>query len=199
MVYYNFATIPIKMAATETNMIPLGFKAPDFTLPDTISGQNLSLSNIKGNKATVIMFICNHCPYVIHINPEILKLVDEFTPQGINFIGISSNDVENYPQDSPELMKVHAEEFGYKFPYLYDESQEVAKAYFAACTPDISVFDKDLLCVYRGRLDGSSPKNNVELTGDDLRAALQAIVDNLPINPIQKPSIGCNIKWKKNK
>ena len=109
MVYYNFATIPIKMAATETNMIPLGFKAPDFTLPDTISGQNLSLSNIKGNKATVIMFICNHCPYVIHINPEILKFVDEFTPQGINFIGISSNDVENYPQDSPELMKVHAE------------------------------------------------------------------------------------------
>lgn len=184
------------MAATETNWIPLGFQAPDFTLPDTISGKNLSLQDIKGEKATVVMFICNHCPYVLHVNPEIVKLVSEFSPQGIRFVGISSNDIENYPQDAPELMTQHAKEVGYKFPYLYDATQQVAKAYFAECTPDISVFDKDLLCVYRGRIDGSTPKNNVPLTGDDLRAALQAIVDNRPVDPNQKPSIGCNIKWK---
>lgn len=185
------------MAATETNMIPLGFKAPDFSLPDTISGKTLSLDDVKGEVATVVMFICNHCPYVIHINPEINKLVNEFADKGVKFVGISSNDVENYPQDSPEKMTIHAQEVGYQFPYLYDESQDIAKAYFAECTPDISVFDKDLKCVYRGRLDGSTPRNNVELTGEDLRAALQAIVDGQPVDPNQKPSIGCNIKWKK--
>lgn len=186
------------MAATETNMIPLGFKAPDFSLPDTVSGKTLTLQDVKGNTATVVMFICNHCPYVIHINPEIVKLVDEFSGKGVNFVGISSNDVENYPQDGPDLMTEHAKSSGYKFPYLYDETQDVAKAYFAECTPDISVFDKDLLCVYRGRLDGSTPKNNVSLTGDDLRAALQAIVNQEPVSDVQKPSIGCNIKWKKS-
>lgn len=185
------------MAATETNMIPLGFKAPDFSLPDTISGKTLSLDDVKGEVATVVMFICNHCPYVIHINPEINKLVNEFADKGVKFVGISSNDVENYPQDSPEKMTIHAQEVCYQFPYLYDESQDIAKAYFAECTPDISVFDKDLKCVYRGRLDGSTPRNNVELTGEDLRAALQAIVDGQPVDPNQKPSIGCNIKWKK--
>ncbi|HZH68167.1 MAG TPA: thioredoxin family protein [Chitinophagales bacterium] len=185
------------MAATETNMIPLGFKAPDFSLPDTISGKTLSLNDVKGEVATVVMFICNHCPYVIYINPEINKLVNEFADKGVKFVGISSNDVENYPQDSPEKMTIHAQEVGYQFPYLYDESQDIAKAYFAECTPDISVFDKDLKCVYRGRLDGSTPRNNVELTGEDLRAALQAIVDGQPVDPNQKPSIGCNIKWKK--
>lgn len=186
------------MAATETNMIPLGFKAPDFSLPDTVSGQTLSLNDVKGDIATVVMFICNHCPYVIHIQPEILKLYQEFSNKGIKFVGISSNDIENYPQDAPDLMTVHAKESGYQFPYLYDETQEVAKAYFAECTPDISVFDKDLLCVYRGRLDGSTPKNNIPLTGEDLRNALQAIVDGTEVSPIQKPSIGCNIKWKKS-
>lgn len=186
------------MAATETHMIPLGFKAPRFSLPDTVSGHTLNLEDIKGETATVVMFICNHCPYVIHINPEIIKLADEFSDKGVRFIGISSNDVVNYPQDAPELMTVHAKESGYKFPYLYDETQEVAKSYFAECTPDISVFDKDLLCVYRGRLDGSTPKNNVPLTGEDLRAALQAIVQGDTVNSVQKPSIGCNIKWKKS-
>jgi len=184
------------MAATETTLIPLGFKAPEFTLPDTVSGKELSLSALKGEKATVIMFICNHCPYVIHVNPELAKLANEFTGQGVSFIAISSNDVASYPQDSPELMTEHAKKSGYTFPYLYDEAQEVAKAYFAACTPDISVFDKDLLCVYRGRIDGSTPKNNVPLTGEDLRNALQAIVDGRPVRQDQKPSIGCNIKWK---
>lgn len=186
------------MAATETNMIPLGFPAPDFSLPDTVSGKTLSLEDVRGKVATVVMFICNHCPYVIHVEPEILKLYDEFSPLGVNFVGISSNDIENYPQDAPELMTVHAKEAGYQFPYLYDETQEIAKAYFAECTPDISVFDKDLKCVYRGRLDGSTPKNNVPLTGEDLRQALQAIVDGNEVNPVQKPSIGCNIKWKKS-
>lgn len=186
------------MAATETNMIPLGFKAPDFSLPDTVSGKTLTLDDVKGETATVVMFICNHCPYVIHINPEINKLVDEFSDKGIRFVGISSNDVVNYPQDAPELMTEHAKSSGYQFPYLYDETQEIAKSYFAECTPDISVFDKDLLCVYRGRLDGSTPRNNVELTGDDLRAALQAISDGEQISPVQRPSIGCNIKWKKS-
>lgn len=186
------------MAATETNMIPLGFKAPDFSLPDTISGTTIQLSQIKGEIATVIMFICNHCPYVLHINPQINQLVEEFSNKGIQFIGISSNDIENYPQDAPELMTTHAQEVGYKFPYLYDASQDVAKAYFAECTPDISVFDKNLTCVYRGRLDGSTPKNQVELTGNDLRAALNAIVEGKEVNPEQKASIGCNIKWKKS-
>ncbi|MCO5232665.1 MAG: thioredoxin family protein [Chitinophagales bacterium] len=185
------------MAATETNMIPLGFKAPLFSLIDTVSGEILSLEDLKGKVATVIMFICNHCPYVLHINPQINLLVDEFSTKGVQFIGISSNDIENYPQDAPELMTQHAKEVGYKFPYLYDESQEIAKAYFAECTPDISVFDKDLLCVYRGRLDGSTPKNQVELTGTDLREALHAIIEGRTVNPDQKASIGCNIKWKK--
>lgn len=186
------------MAATETNMIPLGFPAPDFSLPDTVSGNILSLNDVKGDVATVIMFICNHCPYVIHIQPEILKLHHEFSDKGVRFVGISSNDIENYPQDAPELMSQHAKEVGYQFPYLYDETQDVAKAYFAECTPDISVFDKDLKCVYRGRLDGSTPKNNIPLTGEDLRNALQAIVDGKEVDALQKPSIGCNIKWKKS-
>lgn len=180
-------------------MIPLGFKAPDFSLPDTISGQTLSLNDISGEIATVVMFICNHCPYVIHVNPQIKQLVKEFTPKGVKFVGISSNDIDTYPQDAPEEMTVHAQLMGYQFPYLYDETQEVAKAYFAECTPDISVFDQDLLCVYRGRIDGSTPKNNIPLTGEDLRNALQAIVEGKSVNPNQKPSIGCNIKWKKEK
>ncbi|MCO5248788.1 MAG: thioredoxin family protein [Chitinophagales bacterium] len=182
--------------AVETNMIPLGFKAPDFNLLDTISGKNLSLNDMKGELATVVMFLCNHCPYVAHVNPEIVKLTEEFTDKGIRFVGISSNDVETYPDDAPELMPKYAEKHGYTFPYLYDETQEIAKAYFAECTPDISVFDKDLLCVYRGRIDASTPRNHLELTGEDLRTALQAIVDNKPIDADQKPSIGCGIKWK---
>ena len=182
--------------AAETNMIPLGFKAPDFNLIDTMSGKIRSLNDLKGETATVIMFLCNHCPYVIHVNPQIVKLTEEFTDQGIRFIGISSNDVEAYPEDAPDLMPEFAKEHGYTFPYLYDESQEVAKAYFAECTPDISVFDKNLLCVYRGRIDASTPKNGKELTGEDLRVALQAIVDNQTVNSEQKPSIGCSIKWK---
>jgi peroxiredoxin len=184
------------MAATETLQIPLGFTAPEFHLPDTVSGKHYTFSNLKGPKATVVMFICNHCPYVIHIKGELVKLAKDYMPRGIHFIAISSNDVEKYPADAPELMKKFAEENGFPFPYLYDETQSVAKAYFAACTPDFSVFDAENNCVYRGQLDNSRPKNDNPVTGKDMREALDAILSGVPVNPLQIPSIGCNIKWK---
>jgi len=184
------------MAATPSTMMPLGTLAPDFNLPDTISGKSFTLSELKGENATLLLFICNHCPYVLHINEELVKLAREYQPKGVSFVAISSNDVENYPQDRPELMKVHAEKVGYTFPYLYDESQEVAKAYDAACTPDLYLFDRDLKCVYRGQFDDSRPSNDVPVTGKDLRNALQALLTGSPISENQTPSIGCNIKWK---
>ncbi len=184
------------MALTESKMLALGTKAPDFTLPDTVSGKELSLSDIASDKATVIMFLCNHCPYVIHVNPEIVRLAEEYQKKGVSFVGISSNDVEKYPQDGPQKMKEKAEELGYPFPYLYDESQEVARAYDAACTPDFYVIDGDGKLVYRGRLDGSRPGNNEPLSGKDLRTALDAILAGEPVPERQYPSAGCNIKWK---
>jgi peroxiredoxin len=184
------------MAAT-SNMLPLGTIAPPFNLFDTVSGKTMSLDKLKSDKATVIMFICNHCPYVKHINAELVRLTDEYMQKGISFIGISSNDVESYPEDSPENMKLMAEEPGYKFPYLYDETQEVAKAYNAACTPDIYVFDKDMKLVYRGQLDDSRPGNGIPVTGKDLRQALDSIIAGKPVDEKQIPSIGCSIKWKK--
>ena len=185
------------MAYTESTMLDLGTKAPDFTLPDTVSGKNVSLSDVATDRATVVMFICNHCPYVIHVNPEIVRLAKDYQAKGVGFVAISSNDVENYPDDSPEKMKVLAEKEGYTFPYLYDETQEVAKAYDAACTPDFYVFNGDKVLVYRGRLDGSRPKNDEPLTGEDLRAALDAVLAGEPVTEKQYPSAGCNIKWKK--
>ena len=184
------------MAATETIRIPLGFKALDFNLLDTISDSYLSLQQLKGEKATVIMFICNHCPYVKHVNQQLVLLAKEYIPKGISFSAISSNDIVNYPQDGPELMKQNAIEEGYPFPYLYDETQDVAKAYHAACTPDFSIFDKNLLCVYRGQLDDSRPKNDSVSDGKDIRAALNNIISNIEVNEVQIPSLGCNIKWK---
>lgn len=184
------------MAATETLQIPLGFIAPAFNLPDTVSGKNFSFADLKGEKGTVVMFICNHCPYVIHIKDELTRLGNDYISKGINFIAISSNDVEKYPADSPELMKVFAQENQFPFPYLYDESQEVAKAYFAACTPDFSVFDADNKCVYRGQLDSSRPKNDHPVTGKDMREALDKLLNGEEISSMQIPSIGCNIKWK---
>lgn len=184
------------MARTPSNMLPLGTKAPDFELLDTISDQPLCLSEIKGDKGTVVMFICNHCPFVVHVNPEITRLAGEYQQKGINFIAISSNDVENYPQDAPHLMKEKAKEEGYPFPYLYDETQKVAKAYDAACTPDFYLFDTDLKLVYRGQLDNSRPGNGLPLTGEDLRKAMGALLAGMAIDPEQKPSLGCNIKWK---
>ncbi|MEW2921439.1 thioredoxin family protein [Muricauda sp. ANG21] len=183
------------MARTPSNMLPLGTKAPDFELLDTVSDQKLSLNQLKGEKGTVVMFICNHCPFVIHVNPEISKLGREYQSKGINFVAISSNDVENYPQDAPHLMKEKAQEMDYTFPYLYDETQEVAKAYDAACTPDFYLFDGNLKLVYRGQLDDSRPGNGLPLTGSDLRNAMDALLEGSAISADQKPSIGCNIKW----
>lgn len=190
------------MALTESNMLELGTKAPDFTLPDTVSGKHLSLSDVRGEKATVVMFICNHCPYVIHVNPEIVRIAKEYTDKGVGFVGISSNDVAHYPEDSPEKMKTHAAEVGYTFPYLYDESQDVARAYDAACTPDFYVFDGDLQLAYRGRIDGSRPSrpsrpsSGIPLTGKDLRAAIDAVLAGEEVTDKQYPSAGCGIKWK---
>ncbi len=184
------------MAATETIRIPLGFKAPNFTLLDTISDKYLSLQELKGEKATLVMFICNHCPYVKHVNKQLVSLANDYSSKGIAFIAISSNDIVNYPQDGPELMKENARDEQYPFPYLYDETQEVAKVYHAACTPDFSIFDKDLLCVYRGQLDNSRPKNDSIADGKDIRAALYNILAAIPVSEQQIPSLGCNIKWK---
>lgn len=186
------------MSRTPSNMIDLGTIAPNFSLIDTVSDQELSLKAIKGNKATVIFFICNHCPFVIHVNEELVQIANDFKKEGISFVAISSNDVENYPQDAPHLMKKVAEECNYPFPYLYDKNQEVALAYDAACTPDIYVFDKDLKLVYRGQIDDSRPENGVPVTGKDLRNALQNLLNGKEISKKQKPSIGCNIKWKVN-
>lgn len=184
------------MALKESNMLPLGTLAPDFLLPDTISGEQVHAHQTMNGQISVIMFLCNHCPYVIHVNPQITELAKEYQSQGVQFLAISSNDVVNYPQDGPDLMKKTAQQEGYTFPYLYDETQQVAKAYDAACTPDFYVFNKDMKLAYRGRLDGSRPGNDQTLTGEDLRNALDALINGKAIPDPQYPSAGCNIKWK---
>jgi len=184
------------MSRTPSNMLRLGTIAPNFTLLDTVSHKILSLKSMKGTNATVILFICNHCPFVIHVNKELVMLANDYRSKGIEFIAISSNDVENYPQDSPQLMHEVAADLNYPFPYLYDETQNIAKAYDAACTPDSYVFDSELKLVYRGQLDDSRPGNGIAVTGEDIRNALDCILNGTPISSTQKPSIGCNIKWK---
>jgi peroxiredoxin len=184
------------MAATETLQIQLGYKAPAFNLPDAVSDKFVTLEDVRGRVATVVMFICNHCPYVIHVREELLRLARDYQQKGVGFVAISSNDVSTYPQDGPDKMKELAIQMQFPFPYLFDENQEIARAYFAACTPDFSIFDKELLCVYRGQLDDSRPKNDRPVTGKDIRDALEAILEGQPVNPDQRPSIGCNIKWK---
>jgi len=184
------------MAETPSTMVPLGTKAPDFELPDTVSGKTMKLQDLKSDVATVIMFICNHCPFVKHVRHELVKLANDYQSKGISFVAISSNDVTSHPDDAPDKMKQVAEELGLPFPYLYDESQDVARAYNAACTPDFYIFDKDLKLVYRGQLDGSRPGNDVPVTGKDIRAALDNILAGQPVDSDQKPSVGCNIKWK---
>ncbi len=187
------------MAATESSMMPIGTIAPAFSLPDTQSGTTLSLQQLAGEKATVVMFICNHCPYVIHIKPQLIDIATHYRELGISFIAISSNDIENYPQDAPDKMTQLMNDWDNPFAaYLYDESQDVARAYQAACTPDLYVFDPQLSCVYRGRLDNSTPKNGLPLTGIDLRSALNHVLKQEPVTSEQFPSIGCNIKWKNN-
>jgi len=177
-------------------MLPLGTKASFFKLLDTASGQKLTLDDCKGIKGTVIMFICNHCPFVKHVNSKLVELAKKYKSKGIDFVAISSNDIVTYPQDGPEFMNKTAINEGYIFPYLYDQTQEVAKAYNAACTPDFYVFDAELELVYRGQLDGSRPGNDIPVTGQDMINALNALLNNQPISEDQKPSIGCNIKWR---
>ena len=184
------------MANTLSNMLPLGSRAADFELLDTISDKKISLKELKGNKGTVVFFICNHCPFVIHVNKELVMIANAYESKGIYFIAISSNDVENYPQDGPLLMKETARQYSYSFPYLYDETQEVAKAYDAACTPDTYLFDENLNLVYRGQIDDSRPGNDLPVSGSDLRNAIEHLLNNKGIVKNQKPSIGCNIKWK---
>ncbi|UII26551.1 thioredoxin family protein [Fulvivirga maritima] len=185
------------MSLTPSNMLPLGTTAPKFNLLDVVSERMITLDDVKSEVATVVMFICNHCPYVKHIQSELVKIAEDYIPEGVSFVAVSSNDVENYPEDSPELMKALARQWGYPFPYLYDETQAVAKAYDAACTPDFYVFDGALQLVYRGQLDDSRPGNEKELTGKDLRNTLDDIIKGNPVSEEQWPSQGCNIKWKK--
>ena len=185
------------MVLTPSAMIPLGSEAPDFRLPDAVSGRELSLGEMKSDVATVVMFICNHCPYVKHIQRGLVELAGDYAPRGVSFVAINSNDVENYPDDSPERMKETAEEKGYPFPYLFDGTQEVAKAYDAACTPDFFVYDKNMRCLYRGQLDDSRPGNGKPVTGADMRKALDAVAAGEEIAWEQVPSVGCNIKWKR--
>lgn len=185
------------MARTPSNMIDLGTIAPEFYLKDTKSNTTwFSFADLKGDKGTLVFFICNHCPFVHHVMEEVVRIANDYRVQGIGIIAISSNDVVNYPQDAPELMTEFAFENNFEFPYLYDETQEVAKAYNAACTPDFYLFDNQDKLVYRGQLDDSRPGNGIPLSGSDLRGAIDGILYNRIINPNQKPSIGCNIKWK---
>ncbi len=176
-------------------MLPLGTTAPDFKLPDT-NGKTVSLADFQDKPALLVLFICNHCPYVKHIRAGLAQLARDYLPRGVAIFGINSNDVTNYPDDSPVKMKDEVKSAGYLFPYLYDESQAVAKAYRAACTPDIYLFDKGRRLVYRGQLDDSRPGNGIPVTGKDLRAALDAVLAGKPLSPNQKASMGCNIKWK---
>jgi peroxiredoxin len=175
--------------------LALGAEAPDFTLPDT-SGKTYSLSDFAGRPALLIAFICNHCPYVKHIAPAFAKLAKEYQDKGVAIVAVNSNDYEHYPDDSPEKMKEEIAARGYVFPYLIDESQEVAKTYRAACTPDFYLFDADQKLVYRGQMDASRPGNNLPVTGKDLREAIDAVLADRPVSKVQRPSIGCNIKWR---
>lgn len=184
------------MALTFTKPIALGFKAPDFRLPDVVSRKMISYKDIEGKKGTLVMFICNHCPYVQHVIHELVQLGKDYIPKGIGMVAISVNDVVAYPQDSPEKMKEFAEKHDFPFPYLYDESQDSARLYDAVCTPDFDLFDADDKCVYRGQLDGARPGNDIPVTGKELRGALDKLLAGEKISEDQTPSSGCGIKWK---
>lgn len=182
------------MVKTASTMLPLGSDAPAFSLPN-VDDSTVSLSDFSGEPLLVV-FMCNHCPFVIHLRDELAAFANEYQSKGLKIVGISSNEVENYPQDSPEKMKEEAASAGYTFPYLYDESQDVAKAYRAACTPDFFLFDQEHKLVYRGQFDDSRPQSGIPVTGADLKAACDAVLSGKPVTEDQKPSIGCNIKWK---
>jgi peroxiredoxin len=184
------------MAMTASTMLPLGTKAPNFQLPDVVSGKMISLDTFAGKKVLLVMFICKHCPFVKHVKEELAQLGKDYVNRDVGIVAISANDVDKHPDDAPEQLKSMATELGLPFPVCYDESQETAKAYTAACTPDFFLFDADQRLVYRGQLDDSRPSNGKPVTGEDLRAALDAVLAGNLVNPEQKPSIGCNIKWK---
>jgi peroxiredoxin len=184
------------MALTPSTMLPLGTAAPDFRLPDT-DGRTVSLDDFKGAPALLVIFLCNHCPYVKHVRTDLARLCKEYQARDVGVVGISSNDVLTHPDDSPAMMAREKVQAGYTFPYLYDESQAVAQAYQAACTPDFFVFDKSQKLVYRGQLDASRPGNSIPVTGKDLQAALDAVLAGKPPAGDQRPSMGCNIKWKR--
>lgn len=184
------------MALTNSTMLPLGTPLPHFELPDVVSGERFSSSVLSGRPGILVMFICRHCPYVIHVQDELSRLGKDYGEKGLGIVAISSNDVDNYPDDHPERLKAMARDLGLAFPYCYDESQQIAKAFTAACTPDFFLFDADQRLVYRGQLDDSRPGNGKPVTGKDLRAAIDAVLVKQPVNQDQRPSAGCNIKWK---
>jgi len=184
------------MALTESTMVTLGTTAPDFHLPDVVSGQTISLNTVAGKKALVVMFICRHCPYVQHVQEELARIGRDYAAKDMGIVAISANDAQGYPEDAPASLKAMADALAFTFPYCYDESQTIAKAYGAVCTPDFFVFDQARRLVYRGQLDDSRPGNGKPVTGRDLRAALDAVLDGRPVDATQRPSVGCNIKWK---
>ena len=184
------------MAKTASTMLPLGTTAPAFNLLNTVNGETVSLQDVRGSKGLLVMFICNHCPFVVHVQNELVALGRDYLSRGIGVVAISSNDVQTYPQDGPDLMRDLAAKLKFPFAYLYDETQAVARAYDAACTPDFFLFDADLKLAYRGQLDDSRPGNAIPVTGKDLRAALEALATGNSVAPDQKPSLGCNLKWK---
>jgi thiol-disulfide isomerase/thioredoxin len=184
------------MAAVESTMLALGTSAPAFSLPDAVSGKTITLDTAAGSKGLLVMFLCPHCPYVKHVQGTLAKLLKEYAGSGLGMVAISSNDAVQYPEDSPDGLRAQAVELGFAFPYCYDESQAVAKAYQAACTPDFFLFDAGRKLVYRGQMDSARPKNDVPVTGSDLRAAIDAVLAGHAVSAEQRPSIGCNIKWK---
>jgi peroxiredoxin len=177
-------------------MLALGTDAPDFSLLDTVSGETMSLSHFADAPALLVMFICNHCPYVKHVREELARFGRDHLDSGLAIVAINSNDPDRHPDDSPEMMKVEAEAHGYTFPYLFDEEQTAAAAYTAMCTPDFFLFDGDRRLVYRGQFDSARPGNEIPVTGDDLRAAVRAVLAGEPVSEIQRPSMGCSIKWR---
>ena len=184
--------------SVQSSMLALGTQAPAFSLPDVTSGKTISLNDFADKKALLVIFICRHCPYVKHVQNELVKIANDYQDKGVGIVAISSNDPEAYPEDAPNSLKEQAQQLGFTFPYLFDEEQEVAKAYTARCTPDPFLFDKDRALVYRGQLDDSRPDSSIPVTGKDLRDAIEAVLNDQKVDQNQKPSIGCSIKWKSN-
>ncbi|NEP24481.1 thioredoxin family protein [Moorena sp. SIO3I6] len=184
------------MALVNSTMLPLGTKAPEFQLPDAVSGETISLETFAGKQGLLVMFICRHCPFVKHVQGELAKLGKDYADANLGMVAISANDADNYPDDAPDKLKEMAQELGFTFPFCHDQTQETAQTYTAACTPDFFLFDANQELVYRGQLDDSRPSNGIPVTGKDLRAAIDAVLGSQPVNSEQKPSIGCNIKWK---